>query len=50
MLRMVELWPLTRFVWITLSSDAERAAETRAGFTFLVDVPVKGRFEPDVKL
>ena len=30
--------------------EAARAAETRAGFTFLVDVPVKGRFEPDVKL
>jgi LmbE family N-acetylglucosaminyl deacetylase len=27
---MVERWPGTRFVWVTLSSNAERAAETRA--------------------
>ena len=29
---------------------AARAAEPKAGFTFLVDVPVNGRFEPDVKI
>jgi LmbE family N-acetylglucosaminyl deacetylase len=29
-LQMAERWPRTRFVWITLSSDTERAAETQA--------------------
>ena len=29
-LRMVERWPETCFIWVTLSSDAERAAETYA--------------------
>ena len=29
-MQMVERWPDSRFVWITLSSDAERGAETRA--------------------
>ncbi len=29
---------------------AGREADPQAGFTFFVDVPVKGRFEPDVKL
>lgn len=28
-LRMAAAWPDTRFVWVTLSSDAEREAETR---------------------
>lgn len=29
---------------------AGREADPQAGFTFFVDVPVKGRFEPDVKV
>ena len=29
-MQMVERWPDSRFVWITLSSNAERGAETRA--------------------
>ena len=29
-MQMVERWPNTKFVWVTLSSDAGRAAETRA--------------------
>lgn len=29
---------------------AARAADPNAGFTFVVDAPVKGRFEPDVKV
>ena len=29
-LQMAERWPNTKFVWTTLSSDAERAAETKA--------------------
>lgn len=29
LLRMAAAWPATRFVWVTLSSDAERASETR---------------------
>ena len=31
-------------------AEAKRAADPQAGFTFLVDIEVKGRFEPDVKI
>ena len=35
-LHMVERWPHTRFVWVTLSSDAGRVAETRAAAACLL--------------
>jgi LmbE family N-acetylglucosaminyl deacetylase len=40
-LRMVEKWPRTRFVWVTLSSDAERAAETRVAASRLLSGAVE---------
>jgi LmbE family N-acetylglucosaminyl deacetylase len=35
-IRMAESWPRTRFVWVTLSSDGDRAAETRRASTRLL--------------
>jgi LmbE family N-acetylglucosaminyl deacetylase len=35
-LHMANSWPRTRFVWVTLSSDAERASETRAAAACLL--------------
>jgi LmbE family N-acetylglucosaminyl deacetylase len=34
--RMARAWPNAKFVWVTLSSDAVRAAETRAAATRLL--------------
>jgi LmbE family N-acetylglucosaminyl deacetylase len=36
-LRLVQRFPNARFVWVTLSSDAEREAETRAAAARLLD-------------
>jgi LmbE family N-acetylglucosaminyl deacetylase len=36
LLQFAARWPDTRFVWVTFSSDAERAAETRAAATDLL--------------
>ncbi|MCS6944486.1 MAG: PIG-L deacetylase family protein [Sutterellaceae bacterium] len=46
LLRMAAAWPQARFHWITLSADAQRAAETRAAASRLlagrmVDITVK---------
>lgn len=35
-LRLVERWPACRFAWVTLSSDPEREAETRAAARLLL--------------
>lgn len=35
-IQMAERWPDARFVWVTLSSDAERGAETRQAATRLL--------------
>jgi len=36
-LQMAERWPRTKFVWVTLSSDTERAAETQVAARRLLD-------------
>jgi len=37
LLQLCARWPQTRFVWVTLSSDTQRAAETRAAAACLLE-------------
>lgn len=45
-LQLAAKWPRTRFVWVTFSSNAERAAETRAASVRLLN----GALEPIVRV
>lgn len=46
LLQLVERWPRTRYVWVTLSSDAERAAETALAASRLLE----GASEPIIQI